>query len=312
MQALPLQNYHHIPIICGPTASGKSRMAMEVCQRTGGELVSLDSMQIYQYLDIGTAKPSLEEQKEIPHHMIDILPPDVSFSVADFSEKVLEVIKSILQRDKLPVLAGGTGQYVQSLVLGIQYNSEESPEKNRDIKKNLEQELLEQGAVALHEQLRHIDPIAAEKIHPNNTKRLLRALEIFRSTGKTMTEQNQASLEKGPAYPYKVFYIDRSREELYLRINDRVDQMIDQGLVEEVIRVQEKGLRENKTASQAIGYKELFSYIDGNGTLEDAVNLIKQRTRNYAKRQVTWYTHMSDIIPISAAETDKILQEISF
>ena len=299
--------YKRIPIICGPTASGKSSLALSVCRDCGGELVSLDSMQIYTEMNIGTAKPSVEEMREIPHHLVDFLPPGEEYNVSLFKAAAIATIEDILSRGKLPVLCGGTGQYVQALTLGIQYaEMENSPE----VRTRIEEEIRTDGAEAVHDRLILIDSESAARIHPNNTKRLVRALEIYEITGITMSEHNRRSLSEGPSYPFTVFLIDRPREELYDRINRRVDLMMQEGLLEEVLRLKQKGLAEFPTSGQAIGYKELFSYLDGQSSLEDAVECIKRRTRNYAKRQITWFSRIPEVEMVKPADFREILSKI--
>ena len=307
MQSLDIPLYKSIPIICGPTASGKSALSMDLCRKINGELVSLDSMQIYKGLDIGTAKPSKKEQEEIPHHLIDIIEPSEEYNVSYLQKEAELSIADILKRKKLPVLCGGTGQYVQALSLGIEYiDIKEDPE----IRNRLHKEAEENGYEFMYKRLTQIDPRASEKIHPNNKRRVLRAIEIYELTGIPMSIHNDNSLKKGARYPFCVFYLERDREELYSRINDRVDQMIQDGLIHEVetLRMTNKNL--SKTALQAIGYKELYAYLDGEIKQEEAIELIKQRSRNYAKRQITWFSHMENCIKITPDQFNFVLEKI--
>lgn len=279
--------------VAGPTASGKSALALELCKRLGGELVSLDSMQIYKGLDIGTAKPTKAEQTEVCHHMIDICDPREKFSAADFADRAHGVIADIRSRGKRVVLCGGTGLYLDTVLGRLDFGEIESDEK-------LRRELIafaeKNGADALYERLVKIDPQAAEKIHKNNVRRVARAIEIYELTGKTKTEHDREAISDSP-YDSLIIGLDyNDREVLYNRINRRVDLMIDAGLETEVRSLLSEGLLSaDSTAGQAIGYKEMLGYIAGEYTLEDAIEKIKLGTRRYAKRQLTWLRRNPDI-----------------
>ena len=272
--------------VAGPTASGKSALALELCKRLDGELISLDSMQIYRGLDIGTAKPTKAEQAEVCHHMIDICEPTENFSAAEFAERAHKVIADVQSRGKKAVLCGGTGLYLDTILGRLDFGEIESDEKLRG-------ELIafaeKNGADALHERLREIDPQAAEKIHPNNVRRVARAIEIYEITGKTKTEHDREAISDSP-YESLIIGLDYDdREVLYNRINRRVDAMIEAGLEGEVRSLVSRGLLSaESTAGQAIGYKEMLGYIAGDCSLGDAVEKIKLGTRRYAKRQLTW------------------------
>lgn len=272
--------------VAGPTASGKSALALELCKRLDGELISLDSMQIYRGLDIGTAKPTKAEQAEVRHHMIDICEPTENFSAAEFAERAHKVIADVQSRGKKAVLCGGTGLYLDTVLGRLDFGEIESDEKLRG-------ELIafaeKNGAKALHERLRGIDPQAAEKIHPNNVRRVARAIEIYELTGKTKTEHDREAISDSP-YESLIIGLDYDdREVLYNRINRRVDAMIEAGLEGEVRSLVSRGLLSaESTAGQAIGYKEMLGYIAGDCSLGDAVEKIKLGTRRYAKRQLTW------------------------
>lgn len=272
--------------VAGPTASGKSALALELCKRLDGELISLDSMQIYRGLDIGTAKPTKAEQAEVRHHMIDICEPTENFSAAEFAERAHKVIADVQSRGKKAVLCGGTGLYLDTVLGRLDFGEIESDEKLRG-------ELIafaeKNGADALHERLREIDPQAAEKIHPNNVRRVARAIEIYELTGKTKTEHDREAISDSP-YESLIIGLDYDdREVLYNRINRRVDAMIEAGLEGEVRSLVSRGLLSaESTAGQAIGYKEMLGYIAGDCSLGDAVEKIKLGTRRYAKRQLTW------------------------
>lgn len=301
-------HYKSIPIICGPTASGKSSLAVSLCLTTGGELCSMDSMQIYRHMDIGTAKPNAEEQKAVPHHLIDLIEPMQSFSAAMYKDAAISVIDDCLQRNRLPVFCGGTGQYASALSQGINYIDLEI---DPSIHESLLWEAGERGYETIHEELTQIDPESAVKIHPNNKKRVIRAMEIFRQTGKTMTYYNEQSKKDGPRYPFSLFAIEWDRDTLYRRMDLRVEQMLAAGLLEEVKYLKSLGLTQSHTAIQAIGYKELFDYLEDRTSFEDAVSLIKQKTRNYGKRQLTWFRNMGDVTWIQPDDMEAILSVIS-
>lgn len=279
--------------VAGPTASGKSALALELCKRLDGELISLDSMQIYRGLDIGTAKPTKAEQAEVRHHMIDICEPTENFSAAEFAERAHKVIADVRSRGKRAVLCGGTGLYLDTVLGRLDFGEIESDEKLRG-------ELIafaeKNGADALHERLRGIDPQAAEKIHKNNVRRVARAIEIYELTGKTKTEHDREAISDSP-YESLIIGLDYDdREVLYSRINRRVDAMIEAGLEGEVRSLVSRGLLSaESTAGQAIGYKEMLGYIAGDCSLGDAVEKVKLGTRRYAKRQLTWLRRNQDI-----------------
>lgn len=299
-----IPSYKAIPVICGPTASGKSAIANEICLMTGGELVSCDSMQIYRTLDIGTAKPTDEEQKLIRHHMIDIADPGKDFSVNDFVTMCLSEIKDILERGKLPVLCGGTGQYISSLRDGIRYDDKQVPQ---ELLSAMYDKCASDGPQEMYEELQKVDPEAASKIHPNNHRRVVRALAVYRATGKTMTEWNLQSKSEGPQYPFMLFEPDweEQRDILYDRINRRVDIMMEQGLADEAARLYSGDAGRKSTCFQAIGYKEFAAWCgmdkdspDADAVLQKAVYDIKLNSRHYAKRQLTWFRYMDDIVKL--------------
>lgn len=276
-----------IPLIAvvGPTASGKTSLAVSLCERLGGEAVSCDSMQIYKGMDIATAKPSLDEMKGIPHHLMGFLNPNESYSVAKFCEDAKKIIEDINSRGKIPVLVGGTGLYYSSLVDNVQFFPEETDFEYRDmLKKRAETE----GACVLLEELKSVDPDAAETLDANNLGRVIRALEIVHSTGKTKTEQNRLSKLNPSPYNLTAICLDaRDRQFLYDRINRRVDIMLNAGLVDEAKDFFSSDI--GRTAAQAIGYKELHPYFLGEKSFEDCIETLKMQTRRYAKRQLTWF-----------------------
>ncbi len=308
-----LEKYSFIPIIAGPTASGKSALALEICREAGGELVCADSMQIYRGLDIGTAKDSREEIGDVPHYLTDIVDPGTDFSVYDYVSTALPIIGDILGRGRLPVICGGTGQYISSLLYGLDYGTgDEKAEQEATLE--LEKELERIGPDALYERLVQEDPEAAELIHPNNTRRVIRALAVHKALGITFSEKNKKSKTAGPAFPFKVFMIDWDREILYDRINRRVGVMVENGLVEEAKMLKSLNVDRTSTCWQAIGYKEMLRFLDGEETLEQACDRIRIGTRHYAKRQLTWLRGMGDdvtrIEPADPAVNAKIVLEL--
>lgn len=277
-------------VLIGPTAVGKTKMSIELAKAFNGEIISGDSMQIYRKMDIGTAKIKPEEMGGIPHHLIDIKDPNESFSVAEFQELVRKKIIEISQRGKLPMIVGGTGLYIQSVLYDYQFSAAPSDEEFRLY---LEQQAQDKGNSYLHNQLINIDPESGKRIHPNNVRRVIRALEVYHCTGKTITEL-QETQQPELLYDAAIIGLSMEREKLYERINHRVDLMIEEGLVHEVEFLHEKGLR-NCQSIQAIGYKELYDFLDGITTFEQAIDQLKQNSRRYAKRQLTWFRNKMDV-----------------
>ena len=274
--------------IVGPTASGKTAVSIEIAKRLGGEIVSCDSMQIYRRMDIGTAKPTKEEMCGIPHHLIDAVEPDAPFSCAEYVSLAGEAVKDIAARQKYPILCGGTGLYLDRFLCGEM----EETHANEDLRASLFAFAEREGVAALHERLRAVDPESADAIHPNNVKRVVRALEIFEQTGIPKSEFDRRSQAVESPYNAVVIGLHYPRREvLYERINRRVDMMLADGLLEETRRLLDEGVfARNQTAAQAIGYKELLGYFDGNETLAEAAENLKTATRRYAKRQLTWFS----------------------
>lgn len=272
-------------VICGPTASGKTALSIELAKKVNGEIISCDSMQIYKDMNIGTAKPTIEEMQGIKHYLLDFVSPNERYSVADFKKDAKNAIKEILSKGKVPIIVGGTGLYLDSLIYEIEYQNIEFDENYR---KELEQEVEEKGLEELYEQAKKIDPVAIEKISKNDKKRILRILEIYHATGKNKTEQEIESRKNEVEYDYKVYAISWDREELYARINKRVDLMIEQGLIDEVKNILQK-YEQFPTAMQGLGYKEVVDYLKGNCTKQEMIEKIKMETRRYAKRQMTWF-----------------------
>ena len=285
-------------VICGPTASGKTALSIELAKKINGEIVSADSMQIYKDMDIGTAKTTPEEMQGIKHYLQDFVEPDKRYSVADYKVDAEKAIEEILSKGKTPIVVGGTGLYVDSLIYGIEYQEIKFDEKYR---KKLEDIALEKGLETLYKKAQEIDPEAMKKISCNDKKRIIRVLEIYKATGKTKTEQEIESRKKEVKYDYKVFAIDWEREKLYERINKRVDIMIENGLIEEVENLLKK-YKEFPTAMQGLGYKEVVEYLNGYLTKEEMIDKIKQETRRYAKRQLTWFRKNKQTIWLDGQE----------
>ena len=277
-------------VLIGPTAVGKTKMSIELAKAFNGEIISGDSMQIYRKMDIGTAKISSSEMEGIPHHLIDIKDPDESFSVAEFQELVRKKIIEISSRGKLPMIVGGTGLYIQSVLYDYHFSDAPSDEEFRI---NLEKLVEKEGSQYLHNQLVNIDPESAKKIHPHNVRRVIRALEVYHCTGKTMTDFKKRSNHE-LLYDAAMIGLTMDREKLYGRINKRVDFMLQEGLMNEVESFYEQGLRDCQSI-QAIGYKELYEFFDGSISFENAVENLKQNSRRYAKRQLTWFRNKMDV-----------------
>ncbi|MBL0700167.1 MAG: tRNA (adenosine(37)-N6)-dimethylallyltransferase MiaA [Desulfosarcina sp.] len=290
-----------IVVICGPTGIGKTSAAIKMAKLFSGEIISADSMQIYRYMNIGTAKPTIAEQTAVFHHMIDIVEPDEQFDAADFAAKAHNIIAELCKKDVLPFVVGGTGFYIKALLHGL-FRARPADQK---ILIRLKEEAIKFGSSALHSRLEEIDPDAAHKIHSNDTFRIVRALETFESTGKKISEyQKEHNFRENPFDVLKIgLAVDRNL--LYERINRRVDLMLESGFVDEVKRLLEKGYNEKLKAMQSIGYRHLVEFIRGAVSWEESVRLIKRDTRRYAKRQLTWFNADPEIIWLDPAEIDK-------
>ena len=298
-----------ILIIGGPTAVGKTDLSIEAAGLLNGEIVSADSMQLYKYMDIGSAKPTPEERALVPHHLVDEVDPSESFSVYEYQKRARAAIEDIFSRGKTPVIAGGTGLYVNSLIYDMDFS--ERPDDN-SFRKEMEALAEKEGSEALHRLLSEKDPEAGKRIHPNNTKKIIRALEILEE-GQDRVRSFEESFVKTKDYDFCIVGLTRDREELYDRINRRVDILIGQGLVEEVKSLEKKGLTENDISMKGIGYKEVFSYLHGEYDLDEAIRIIKRNTRRYAKRQLTWFRRYEDIhwINLSEVSHEEALEEIT-
>lgn len=298
-------------ILTGPTAVGKTALSIELAKRINGAVISADSMQVYKHMDIGSAKILPEEMQGIPHYMIDELEPEEEFHVVRFVEMAKKYLAEIYAAGKIPIIAGGTGFYIQALLYDIDFTDQESDEAFRS---RLETLAKEQGREKLHEMLREVDPASAEAIHANNIKRVIRALEFYHLTGKRISEHNEQERQKSSPYNFAYFVLTDDRAKLYERIDKRVDHMIGQGLVDEVQKLKEMGCHRDMVAMQGLGYKEILAYLDGELTLEEAVYIIKRETRHFAKRQLTWFKREREVFWVEKDaynyQEDKMLEDI--
>ena len=295
-------------ILTGPTAVGKTKASIGLAKALNGEIISADSMQVYKRMDIGSAKIRPEEMQGIKHYLIDELEPDEEFHVVRFQEMAKKALEEIYAKNKIPIVVGGTGFYIQALLYDIDFTENE---EDTEYRKELEQLAAEKGADALHEMLRKVDSASAEAIHANNVKRVIRALEFHKQTGGKISEHNEQERAKSSPYDFCYFVLNDERERLYERINLRIDQMLDDGLVEEVMSLKDQGYTKEMVSMQGLGYKEILDYLNGNCTLEEAIYILKRDTRHFAKRQLTWFRRERDVIWVSKNEhnydEDKIL-----
>ena len=275
-----------ILVIAGPTAVGKTDLSIELAEKLNGEIVSADSMQIYKYMDIGSAKVTKEEMKNIKHYMIDVVDPKDAFSVSEYKDMAKKNIDEIISKGKLPIIAGGTGLYIDSLTCNMNFSETEKDDQYRE---ELEKLALEKGNEYIHEMLKDIDMESYNKIHPNNRKRVIRALEVYKLTGKPFSSYNAGKKMYESDYDVHYYVLTMDREKLYERINLRVDIMMEKGLIKECETLRDMGYTADMQSMQGIGYKEVLNYFDGKLSLDEAVNMIKQGSRNYAKRQLTWF-----------------------
>lgn len=298
-------------VLTGPTAVGKTSLSIALARAVEGEIISADSMQVYKHMDIGSAKIKKEEMEGIPHYLIDVLEPDEEFHVVRFQEMAKEAMKEIYSKGKIPILTGGTGFYIQAVVKDIDFSQDTEKSSVRERLENLAQE---KGGEYLHELLAQRDPESAEKIHPNNIKRVIRALEYYELTGEKISLHNEREGEKVSPYNTAYFVLSDHRERLYEKIDRRVDQMLDEGLVEEVRRLAQMGYTRDMVSMQGLGYKEILAYLEGEYSLEEAVYVLKRDTRHFAKRQLTWFRREKDVIWVNKPDLDyddkKILEYI--
>ena len=280
-------------ILTGPTAVGKTKLSISLAQAVNGAIISADSMQVYRHMDIGSAKIMPEEMQGITHYMIDELEPDEEFHVVRFTTMAKEYLKEIYAAGKIPIIAGGTGFYIQALLYDIDFTEQQCDEAYR---RQLEEQAKEHGAGYLHEMLRKVDPASAEAIHANNVKRVIRALEFYHLSGQKISEHNETERQKQSPYNFAYFVLNDERAKLYECIDKRVDAMIAAGLVNEVQKLKDMGCSREMVSMQGLGYKEILAYLDGEYTLEEAVYIIKRETRHFAKRQLTWFKRERDVI----------------
>ncbi|WP_024834368.1 tRNA (adenosine(37)-N6)-dimethylallyltransferase MiaA [Ruminiclostridium josui] len=283
---------NRVIVIVGPTASGKTNLSIELAKRMNGEIISADSMQIYKYMDIGTAKPTKEEMQGIKHYLIDEVFPNEDFNVVRFKDLAEKYIDTIIEKGKQPIVAGGTGLYISSLINNINFSESES---DWELRETLKKEAEELGPEFLHKKLQEVDPDSALNIHPNNIKRVIRALEVYYQTQKPISYHNKVSRSIPPRYQFVLVGLNMDRQVLYERINKRVDIMIQNGLVDEVKQLVDLGYADSIISMQGIGYKEILEFLKNNITLEQAIENIKQGTRRYAKRQITWFKRINGI-----------------
>lgn len=280
-------------VLTGPTAVGKTKLSIALAKKIGGEIISADSMQVYRHMNIGSAKVTSQEMDGVPHHLIDVLEPSQEFNVVAFQQMAKECLTGIYQRGNIPIIAGGTGFYIQALLYDIDFteNDDHTP-----IRPKYEEMAHEKGNTCLHELLRQCDPVSAANIHENNVKRVIRALEFYELTGTRISEHNEEQKQKESPYNACYFVLDDVRENLYQRIGERVDSMLKAGLVAEVEKLQQMGCHKEMVSMQGLGYKEILAYLEKECTLEEAVYLIKRDTRHFAKRQLTWFRREKEVL----------------
>lgn len=294
-------------VIAGPTASGKTGLSVELAKKINGEIISADSMQVYKYMDIGTAKITKEEMQGIKHHLIDIYMPDEPFDIHIFQRRAKAAIDDIHNKGKIPILVGGTGFYIQSVIYDIDFTDTFT---DNDYRNELENLSKEKGNDYLHEMLKNIDPISYNKIHPNNVKRVIRALEFYKQTNRRISEHNEEEKQKETPYNLLFYVLNMNRELLYKRIDERVETMFEVGLVEEVKRLKQMGYNKELVSMMGLGYKEILDYLDNLYQIDTAKYIIKRDTRHFAKRQLTWFRHERNVIWLNVDEYCFILENI--
>jgi len=296
-------------VLTGPTAVGKTKLSIALAKAGNGEIISADSMQVYKYMDIGSAKITADEMQGVPHHLIDILEPWDEFNVVVFKQKCEEALAEIYRRGHIPIVTGGTGFYIQALLRDIDFTQNE---ENTEYRASLEALAKEKGAEVLHKMLQKVDPLSAEAIHANNIKRVIRALEYYTLTGEPISAHNEQEKQKESAYNSCYFVLNDDRAKLYTRIEQRIDEMINNGLIEEVQKLKNMGCHRGMVSMQGLGYKEILDYLNGECTLDEAIYLLKRDTRHFAKRQLTWFRREKEVIWVNKDEfrydEEKILQ----
>ena len=292
-------NKEPLIILTGPTSVGKTSLSISLAKAVDGEIISADSMQVYKYMDIGTAKITEDEMQGVPHYLISEFNPDEEFNVFKFQQYAKKYIKTIRDKNKIPILVGGTGFYIQSVIYDINFEENDSDKSYRN---ELEGLLESKGSLYLHELLTKLDPLSAKEIHPNNGKRIIRALEYFHQTGESISVHNKEQREQESPYLYKYFVLNKDRVSLYDTINNRVDIMIEKGLVDEVRSLKTMGYTKDLISMQGLGYKEILDFIEGNTTLDEAIEKLKRDTRHYAKRQLTWFRREKEVTWVNKDE----------
>ena len=295
-------------ILTGPTASGKTALSVELAKRIGGEIISADSMQVYRHMDVGSAKVTVEEMDGVPHHLINVLEPQDSFNVVTFQEMAKEAMQKICSNGHIPIVAGGTGFYIQALLYDIDFTDNDG---DMEYRHQLEELANEQSAEVLHAMLREVDPPSAEAIHANNVKRVIRALEFYKKTGQRISDHNEEERQKESPYNFAYYVLNMDRAALYNRIDLRVDKMLEAGLEEEVKKLKAMGCTRDMVSMQGLGYKEILDYLNGELSLEEAVYILKRDTRHFAKRQLTWFKREKEVTWVTqedfAFDREKIL-----
>lgn len=286
-------------VLTGPTAVGKTGLSLRLAKALGGQVISADSMQVYRHMDIGTAKIMPEEMQGIPHYLIDVLEPEEDFNVVRFQNMAKEALNRIYQAGDIPIVVGGTGFYIQALLYDTSFETETEETSYRQ---ELQAVAQEKGAQYLHQQLEKVDPISAQSIHPNNVKRVIRALEYYKQTGSCISAHNEQQRKKESPYHFLYFVLNDNRQKLYERIDKRIDVMIEQGLIEEVQQLKASGCTQDMVSMQGLGYKEILRYLSGDCSLDDAIYILKRDTRHFAKRQITWFKRERDVIWINRQE----------
>ncbi len=298
-------------ILTGPTAVGKTSLSIRIAKAVNGEIISADSMQVYCHMDIGSAKITPEEMDGVPHHLINVLEPWEEFNVVVFQQKAKAAMEEIYKRNRVPLIVGGTGFYIQALLYDIDFKENE---EGNQIRNELEALAKEKGSVYLHEMLRQVDPESAKAIHVNNQKRVIRALEYYRQTGEKISVHNEAERQKESPYQFLYYVLNTDRSLLYQRIDQRVDKMLKDGLVEEVRKLKELGCTRAMVSMQGLGYKEILDYLDGACSLEEAIYILKRDTRHFAKRQLTWFRRERDVkwlnLPEFGNDPEQVFQHI--
>lgn len=288
-------------VLTGPTAAGKSQLSIRLAKEINGEIISADSMQVYRYMDVGSAKITPEEMEGVPHFLVDEISPFDEFNVVVFQKKAKQYVKEIQERGHVPILVGGTGFYVQALLYDVDFTENR---ENEEIRRELTEYEREHGPEALHQMLREVDEASAREIHPNNVKRVLRAIEFYRLTGEPISRHNERERDKESPYQFVYFVLEEKRDVLYEKIDARVDQMLAQGLVEEVERLRKMGCTRSMVSMQGLGYKEMLEYLEGEISLDEAIYKIKRDTRHFAKRQMTWFRRERDVTYVRKWEFD--------